>query len=268
MRRIEERFGKLAGEGRKAFMPFVTACDPEPAATVEIVAALEDAGADMVELGAAYSDPIADGPVIQDAYARVLGAGRGMDDYLATIETIRDRSDLPVAAMVSYSIIFRRGVEKFVRQAGGAGVDAVIVPDLPPAEAGELREAGEAENVGTVFLAAPTTSPERLAEIAEASKPFIYYVSLVGTTGARDELPPELAEGVAGLKGLTKRPVVVGFGVSNARVAAQVAGIADGVIVGSAIVDLIARHKDEPAAKIAAEVLKFAGELAEAVHSV
>lgn len=258
-------FEKLKSAGKKAFMPFITACDPSRQATVEIVAALAQAGADVVELGIAYSDPVADGPIIQDSYNRVLSSGLGVDDFFAAVRGIRKRTDIPLAGMVSYSIIYKRGVEDFVRQAAGSGVDALIVPDLPPEEAADLVKAADASGLGIVFLAAPTTPPDRLAKIVAASSPFIYYVSLVGTTGAREALPDELAAGVAAAKRLSVKPVVVGFGVSRPEQAASVAKVADGVIVGSAIVRVISENAARPPAEIAAAAADFARPIAEAV---
>jgi len=246
-------------------MPFITACDPSPDATVAVVEALSEAGADIIELGVAYSDPLADGPVIQDSYSRVLGAGLRVNDFLETVRAIRRKSEIPICGMVSFSIVARRGQWQFVQDAAGAGVDALIVPDLPPEEAAELREAAGAADLGTVFLAAPTTGKKRLREIAEASSPFIYYVSVVGVTGARESLPAELSEGVKSLQALTKKPVVVGFGVSNPQTAARVAAVADGVIVGSAIVRVIAGNADKSPDEIATAVKEFAAPIAAAV---
>ncbi len=265
--RIEKRFDALRGEGRRAFMPFVAACDPSPEASVEVILALERAGADMVELGVAYSDPLADGPVIQDSYARVLDRGCTLADALAVVRRVRERSEIPIAAMLSYSIISKRGAVSFCAEAAEAGVDALIVPDLPPEEGVDLvNVAGEAA-LGVVFLVAPTTAPERRERIISVSRPFIYYVSVVGITGARESLPAELAEGVASVKAATATPVVVGFGVSRPEQAARVAGIADGVIVGSALVKVIADHRDNTAEMLEA-VASSARPLADAVHGV
>lgn len=267
MGRIEDTFAKLRKSGEKAFMPFITGCDPSPAATVEIVTALERVGADVIELGAAYSDPLADGPVIQDSYNRVLASGSRMADYFRTVRDIRKRSDIPIAGMVSYSIVCRRGVGGFAAEAADAGVDALIVPDLPPEDAGELSAEAEHAGIGLVFLAAPTTPAARLAKIAAASGPFIYYVSVVGTTGARDKLPNDLADGVASLKAETEKPVVVGFGVSNPETAAAVARIADGVIVGSAIVKVISENTGLSEVEVAQAAARFAQPLARAVKN-
>lgn len=266
MGRIERLFARFEADGRKAFMPFITACDPSGDATVAVVGALEEAGADIIELGVAYSDPLADGPVIQDAYSRVLGAGLGVDDFFETVRAIRQKSEIPLCAMVTYSIVSRRGPLQFARSAADAGVDALIVPDLPPEEADILRAAAGEAGLGTIFLAAPTTTPRRLKRIVEASSPFIYYVSVVGITGARESLPANLSDGVKALKALTEKPVVVGFGVSNAQVAARVAEVADGVIVGSAIVRVIGENASKPPEEIAAAAADFARPIAEAVR--
>lgn len=265
MGRIEKRFEELKVRREKAFMPFVTACDPTPEATVEIVLALEKAGSDVVELGIAYSDPIADGPVIQDSYARVIGSGRRVKDALAAVAAIRLRSEIPIAAMVSYSIAWKIGPSRFAKDASDAGVDALIIPDLPPEEAGEMLAAAGKAGLGVVFLVTPVTEQTRLKTIVEASRPFIYYVSIVGTTGARAALPPELADGVRAVKKTTTKPVVVGFGVSGPEQAAAVAGFADGVIVGSAFVKVISEHRGEPARDVARAAAAFARPIVAAV---
>lgn len=267
MGRIEETFAKLREKGRKAFMPFITACDPTPEATVEIIAALEEAGADMIELGVAYSDPLADGPVIQDSYNRVLKNRTTVAEMLKIITNAHKRTSIPLALMVTYTIIWKVGITEFVEKSAQSGVDALIVPDLPPEEAGTLLEAASAHNLGVIFLAAPTTRPDRLKTITAASAPFIYYVSVVGTTGARTELPAELARGVAAAKALTEKPVVVGFGVSTPETAAAVARIADGVIVGSAIVRVIGENAGKTPTEIAAAAANFARPIAEAVKA-
>jgi tryptophan synthase alpha chain len=263
--RIEDKFDQLRSRGAKAFMPFVTACDPSPEASAEIVLALEKAGADIVELGFAYTDPIADGPVIQDSYAKVLGAGRTVADALGVVREIRRRSSIPLAGMVSYSIVWKKGPAEFTRAAAEAGLDALIVPDLPPEEAGDLLPAAEAAGVPVVFLVTPNTRGDRLAAIVEASRPFIYYVSVVGTTGARQALPAELAEGVKAVKSMTGKPVVVGFGVSTPAQAAAVSRIADGVIVGSAIVEVIAAKRGASVESLSKAVRDFASPIAKAV---
>ena len=246
-------------------MPFVTACDPSPEATVEIVLALEKAGADAVELGVAYSDPLADGPVIQDSYARVLGAGRKVADVLDVVRGIRRKSQIPIAAMVSYSIVWKKGLCEFASAAAEAGVDCLIVPDLPPEEGKGLIDAAACSGLGVVFLVTPTTQAARREMIVKASSPFVYYVSVVGITGAREALPAELADGVAEVKKMTDKPVVVGFGVSRPEQAARVAKIADGVIVGSAIVKVVSANRGKPTAEVARAVGEFARQLAEAV---
>lgn len=265
MGRIEKRFDQLKAKGAKAFMPFVTACDPSPETTVEIVSALEDSGADIIELGFAYSDPIADGPVIQDSYAKVLESRRTVDDALSVAEGIRKRSSIPLAAMVSYSIVWKRKPAEFAAAAARAGIDALIIPDLPPEEAGDMFDALQSSPLGVVFLVTPNTDARRLERIVAASRPFIYYVSVVGTTGARIQLPGDLSAGVRKVKSLTDKPVVVGFGVSTPAQAASVAQIADGVIVGSALVRVISEHRRDGSRAIVDAVRAFAGPMAEAV---
>lgn len=268
MGRIEERFKALKRQGKKAFMPFVTACDPTPEATVAVVAALEAAGADMVELGIAYSDPLADGPVIQDSYARVLDAGRTVEDVLKVVREIRAHSQIPLAGMVSYSIAWKKGLKAFSDAAADAGLDCLIVPDLPPEEARDLIDDAAEDELGIVFLVTPTTQSQRMKLIVEASSPFIYYVSVVGITGAREALPMDLADGVRAVKALTLKPVVVGFGVSSVETATRAAKAADGVIMGSAIVKVVSDNRGRSVADIAKAVGDFAAPIAKAVKAL
>ena len=267
MNRIDACFESLRREGRTAFIPFLTAGDPDARATVALVETCARAGASIVELGFPYSDPIADGPTIQNSYTRTLGARFRLDDVFAMMRSVRGQSDVPLAAMVSYSLIYRRGLDRFVREAAESGLDGLIVPDLPVEEAGPLARRCAEARLGSIHLIAPTTTPERRRLIARAATGFIYCVSVVGTTGARDALPPELVSYLGDLRQLTDKPLAVGFGVSRPEQAAALALHADGVIVGSAIVRLIEEHRLEPAAAVAA-VERFVGEMVEALDAV
>ena len=267
MGRIETRFSELNNRGEKAFMPFVTACDPTPEASIAVASALEKAGADVIELGLAYSDPIADGPVIQDSYSRVLANGFTVADALEVVREIRKLSQVPLAAMVSYSIVWKKGPAQFAAAAARAGIDALIIPDLPPEDASDAIAAAEGNGIGVVFLVTPNTSDKRLGAIVAASRPFIYYVSVVGTTGARVALPPELSAGVARVKAMTDKPVVVGFGVSTPEQARAVSRLADGVIVGSAIVSVVGRCSHGAPDDMAKAAADFALPLARAVKA-
>jgi tryptophan synthase alpha chain len=238
--RIDACFERRRGEGRTAFIPFLTAGDPDPQTTVALVEACARAGASIVELGFPYSDPVADGPTIQNSYSRTLSRGLRLDDVFDLVRLSRTRTDVPLAGMVSYSLVFRRGLTRFVGEAAQSGLDGLIVPDLPVEEAEPLAKACREADLAAVSLVAPTTTPQRRQRIAEQATGFIYCVSVVGTTGAREGLPEGLIASLADLRRLTDKPLAVGFGISRPEQAAALAPHADGVIVGSAIVRLIA----------------------------
>ena len=268
--RIDAKFAALRAKGKKAFIPYVTAGDPDGNTTADIVLALEKSGADLVELGVPYSDPLADGPVIQDAFTRVLSRGWRIADTFAVARRVRETSQVPLLTMASYSLVYRYGPERYVRDALAAGIDGAIVPDLGAvgsASAEATADKGEAflaeakrRDFKTVLLVAPTTEPAREKEIVGKSTGFVYCISVVGITGAREGLPPDLAAHVVRLKKLTDKPVCVGFGVSKPEHVKTVAAVADGVIVGSAIVKIVTQHGADRA-KLLAEVSRFASDM-------
>ena len=241
MSRIAATFQHLRGAGRRALIPFLVAGDPDVGTTVRAVEALIQAGADLIELGVPFSDPVADGPVNQRAYTRALAAGVSLPTVLDLVKSIRGRSELPIVLLSYYNPLLRYGLEAFCRDAAGAGVDGVVVPDLPVDEAADLVGPARANGVDTVFLLAPTSTDPRIKLTVGQSSGFIYCVSLTGVTGVREKL----AEGVDGLVGRirphTSLPICVGFGVSTPEQAQEVAAVADGVIVGSALVALLER---------------------------
>ena len=241
MHRIDRCFHELRAARQKALIPYITAGDPDLAVTRELAWAFEGAGADILELGVPFSDPLADGSTIQRASQRALERGVTLKGVIGSVEQIRARSQMPIVLMSYMNPILRMGLDEFARRAKDAGVDGVIVPDLPPEEAGEMRRCCAATSVSTIFLAAPTSTDARLRRIAEASEGYIYYVSLKGVTGARESLQTDLAVSLGRLRRLTNKPVAVGFGISTPAQAAEVARVADGVIVGSAIVERIER---------------------------
>ena len=256
MERIDAVFDRLRRERRKALIPFVMGGDPSCPTTGELLVALEDAGADLIEVGVPFSDPLADGPVIQSASARALARGATPQRVLAAVASVRHRLQTPVVCLSYWNPIAqfggRRGAESapdaFVRAALASGISGVIVPDLPLEEGEPLQQAARRRRFATIFLAAPTSPPHRLRRVARASSGFIYYVSVTGTTGVRRELPPSLVHGVRQLKLLTTKPVCVGFGIATPAQAAAVAAVADGVIVGSALVHTIAQATSRAAA--------------------
>lgn len=265
MTRISDVFEHTVRERRMAFMPFITAGDPDLEATAAILAALASEGVDLIELGFPYSDPIADGPVIQASYTRALDRGITVEGIFQMLASLRQRQLPPVLAMVSFAIIFRHGTERFVEQVASAGFAGLIVPDLPADEAADLTRLCRARELDLVQLIAPTTSERRTAEILAASSGFLYCISVAGTTGARTELPGALTDQLRSLRRQSRLPLAVGFGVSGPDQVPALAGVADGVIVGSAIVRRIAEATTGTAA--AAAVAEFARSMVSAVRS-
>jgi tryptophan synthase alpha chain len=265
--RIARALEKLRTNGQRAFIPYVAAGDPTLDVTERLVLAFAAAGVDVVELGVPFSDPIADGPSIQRATERALRGGVALPAVLACVERIRRSSDIPIALMGYYNPFHRYGVEAFCKAAAQAGVDGLIVPDLPPEDAEELIPAARAQDIATVFLAAPTSTDARIRRIAEASTGFVYCVSLTGVTGARDAISQDLEPLLRRLRTVTAKPVCAGFGIGTAEQARAVAALADGVIVGSAVVNVIEAHVERPD-RIVPAAEAFVRELVLAVRSV
>ena len=264
MEPIHATFDRLRRRHRRALVPFIMGGDPNLAMTSQLLLALEDAGADLIEVGIPFSDPLADGPVIQAASARALARGVTPARVLRAIASVRHRVRVVVVCLSYWNPLVQFGhqgaqarPDAFVRAAVASGVSGVIVPDLPVEEGDALRDVSRRAGFATIFLAAPTSPPDRLRMIARASDGFIYYVSLTGTTGARQTLPPGLVLGVRQLRLLTTKPVCVGFGISTPIQAATVARIADGVIVGSALIHAMGCEKTRAGAlRAAASFLK------------
>jgi len=244
MERLAERFDALRARGEKALVPFVTAGDPDLATTEALVPVLAQAGADAIELGVPFSDPIAEGPTIQRASERALRSGATLRRILQLVKTLRPHVEVPLVLMGYANPFLHMGETNFAQAAAAVGVDGVIVPDLPPEEGASFYDAVEAAGIAPVLLAAPTTTPERLAMIARRSRGFLYYVALTGVTGARAEVARDLEAGVCRARELGEIPVCVGFGVSTPEQVAEIGGYADGVVVGSALVDRIAAEPD------------------------
>ena len=242
MSRIDDRFKSL--NGKKALVAFFTAGDPDLLASKDIFSVIEKAGADIIELGVPFSDPLADGPVIQASAHRSLQNGTTLGKIIELVKDIRSQSQLPIVLMSSFNPVFVYGQEKFVEDAVNAGADGVILPDLPPEEAGKFLGFANAKSLDTIFLLAPTSTPDRIQMVGEASKGFIYYVSLTGTTGTKEALAKNLEEKVSAIKNEVKLPVLVGFGISGPEQAKEAGQCSDGVIIGSAIVKLIESHSD------------------------
>jgi tryptophan synthase alpha chain len=274
MNPIDATFRRLRAEGRKAFIPFLTAGDPDAAATVRLARALAGAGASLLEIGFPYSDPIADGPVIQATYTRALDRGVRLDDVFACAGAVAASPEfagpdgpgrrLPLVAMTSYSLIHRRGPEAFLARAAQAGFSGAIVPDLPVEESEALAGLAAGRDFKLIQLVTPTTPPERAAAIARASTGFVYCVSVTGITGARDALPPQVQEQLAWLRRQTELPLCVGFGISRAEHVRALRELADGVIVGSAVV----RHLEGCGGPAGRPLEEVAGAIAELARSL
>jgi len=239
MSRIAARFAELRARGERALVPFVTAGDPDLGTTEAFVHALEEAGADVIELGIPFSDPMADGPTIQRASQRALARGATLRRILELVKRLRARTEVPLVLMGYANPFYAMGARGFAEAAAEAGVDGVIVPDLPPEEGEDLYGEAASAGVDGILLAAPTTTDARLRLLAERTRGFLYYVSVTGVTRARAELAADLAQAVARVKALTSTPVCVGFGVSTPAHVREIACVADGVVVGSALVERI-----------------------------
>jgi tryptophan synthase alpha chain len=244
MSAIDQKFKELRAQGKKAFIPFVTAGDPSLPMTAEALQILSDCGCALAEVGIPYSDPIADGPVIQASYTRALEAGVKLKDIFATVAEVSPRLAMPLVCMVSYSIIQRVGAERFVTDAQAAGFSGAIVPDLLVEESESLRQLCRARDFSLIHLVTPTTPRERMLRIAASSSGFLYFVSVTGITGERAQLPDDLLEKVAWLRERTELPICIGFGISRVEHVKLLAPVADGLIVGSAIVRRLAESGD------------------------
>lgn len=247
MSRLAKRFEELKAKGEKALIGFVTAGDPSAEQTVEIVAALAQAGADAVEIGIPFSDPLADGPSIQAASQRALEGGMTVVKTLEVVRQARAKApDVPMILMTYYNPILHYGLERYARDAKAAGADAHIVTDLTPEESEKWRRLSAANGMDTIFLLAPTSTPARIEIVGGLSTGFVYCVSRTGVTGSRKDVPAELTEVVTRIRAHTALPVCVGFGVSEPEHVRRIVVFADGVIVGTALVELIHEHRADP----------------------
>ena len=257
--KLDRTFAQLRQQREKALIAYVMAGDPSLQETEQLVVELERAGADIIELGVPFSDPIADGPVIQQAAERALRSGTSLRAILSMIARLRTRTQIPLILMAYYNTIHAFGPERFCQEAVRVGVDGLIMPDMPPDEAGPLKGPAAAAGLPLIFLLAPTSTAERRIFVARQSQGFVYYVSLTGITGAKLSNLADVGKNVEKIRKVTQVPVAVGFGVATPEDAAKVAAIADGVIVGSAIVKRIDAYRQKP------EMVKH---VAEFVHSL
>lgn len=266
MSAIDQLFRDLRTAGRKAFMPFVTAGDPDLAFTAEVIRELDRRGCTLCEVGLPYSDPIADGPVIQASYTRALSHKVKVQQIFATLAGLQQEVAMPRVTMVSYAIIYRYGLERFVADAQAAGIAGAIVPDLLVEEAQPLAAVCRRADFSLIQLVTPTTPRERAVRIANSSTGFLYFVSITGITGERTQLPPELLENVGWLRTQTELPICIGFGISQPEHVKLLAPVADGLIVGSAIVRRVAEAARRPRAEVLQEVGDYAETLLAALQ--
>ncbi|HJV62611.1 MAG TPA: tryptophan synthase subunit alpha [Albitalea sp.] len=266
MSRIKTVFDALQARGRKALIPYVTAGDPYPDATVDLMLAMAKAGADVIELGVPFSDPMADGPVIQRAAERALAKGIGMPQVLQQVRDFRARNDTtPVVLMGYANPIERYGVDRFVADAGQAGVDGVLVVDYPPEECEAFARTLRSAGLDPIFLLAPTSTEQRMKDVARVASGYVYYVSLKGVTGAGHLDTQAVAQAVPRIKAHVKLPVGVGFGIRDAQTAKAVGAVADAVVIGSAIVQLLETQSRDNVAPAGA---RFIAEIRAALDSL
>lgn len=260
MKRIAEAFEHRRSRAEMVIIPYVTAGDPSPHATAGIVRALEEAGADLVELGVPHSDPLADGAVNQRSSARALLQGVTLQGVLGMVREIRSRSRIPLVLFSYYNPILRMGVKRFAEEAASAGADGAVVTDLPPEEAGDLRSCMDARGLALAPLVAPTSGEQRVRSILPLARGFVYYVSRTGVTGARRELDPSLRSDLERLRSASPAPIAVGFGISLPEHLTALAGAADGVVVGSALVERIEAAGEARASEEAASLIRALAE--------
>ncbi len=266
MNRIEVLFEELGKNGRKALMPYITAGYPDLATTAALIEQMPKCGASMLELGIPFSDPIADGPVIQNSFTKALDRGLKSGQIFDMVADVRKRAEIPIAAMVSYSIVNRLDPQKYVQHCVKAGIDGLIIPDLPLEEAEAVSEIISQAGLAGIMLVAPTSPIERQNSIARLSRGFIYYISVAGITGERNELPADLVDHVQRLKEISGgKPVCVGFGISRPEQAAMVSKVADGVIVGSAVIRRIGEAVADGSEQIVDRVSEYVQSLAQAM---
>ena len=263
MSRIRERFDGLRSRGEKGLVTFITAGDPDLATTEKLIGVLAGAGADIIELGVPFSDPMADGPTIQRSSERALLAGTTLPAILDTVRSVRRTSQVPILLMGYYNPVLSYGLERFAVDAAAAGVDGLLIVDLPPEESGEVRGHLKRAGIDLICLLTPTSDDRRIDLVRTQGSGFLYYVSVTGVTGARREVSQSVAGAVARIRERTDLPVAVGFGISTPEQASQMAAAADGVVVGSALVSLFEQYQG---AELSEKVAALVGSLKDAVR--
>lgn len=242
MNRIHHTIQKAREQNRKLFIPFITSGYPEIKDTIPLILALERAGADIIELGIPFSDPIADGPVIQRSSFEALQRGFSLRQLFPLVKELRKKSEVPLLFFTYYNPVFHWGVKDFCERTRECGVDGLLIPDLPPDEAEEIRGHGEKNDISLVFLVAPTTTPERIKLVEKCSTDFIYCVSVTGTTGVREGLSQQVEPFLQYIRQTVTKPFVVGFGIATPDDVRRIARLSDGVVVGSALIKFISEH--------------------------
>jgi tryptophan synthase alpha chain len=242
LNRIEATFKSLKSENKMAFIPYIMAGDPDLERTMEHVMLLTECGADIIELGVPFSDPLADGPTIQRAAERALKAGATLKKIILFVKKLRQRTQVPIVLMTYYNPVFKYGEKSFIKDSVDAGIDGAIIPDLPPEEAEDFIRLSRDYGFSNIFLVAPTSTKERIKKIVSSCSGFVYYVSITGITGSKLALDKTFKDHIAMVKKLTDRPIAVGFGVSTPEDAQSIAQIADGIVVGSAVVKKFYEH--------------------------
>ena len=265
MTRISETFAALRSRSEVALIPYITAGDPDLATTFHLVHELARQGADLIELGIPFSDPMADGPTHQRAAERALRSGTSIARVLDLAQNLRRTQTVPLILFTYYNLVFRYGGERFARDARQAGVDGVLCVDLPPEEADELKRETDRQDLDLIFLLAPTSSLSRVRTVLTRARGFVYYVAVTGVTGARATLPPDLSEMVRRIRAISPVPVGVGFGISSPEQAAEVASVADAVIVGSVLSQIIETHGGQP--DLVERIGVFAGSLKQGIRN-
>lgn len=258
MNRIDAKFKELKENNEKALITFITGGYPDVQSTIDLVLAMEEAGADIIEIGIPYSDPLADGPVIQEASFRALSNGIRIKDIMSTMKSIREKTDVPIAYLVYYSAVFRYGLEKFITECRDAGVDGLIIPDLPVEENFELKELTKRYGICLIPLVT-TTSKDRIKKITENANGFVYCVSTTGVTGERAKIETDIKGYMDTVSKQTNLPKALGFGISNAQMASTLKQYCDGIIIGSAIVKKVLEAKDKE--EMLANVKRFVSEI-------
>jgi len=262
MNRIAERFEQLRHKNSKALVTFITAGDPDLATTEAMIHLLEEGGADIIELGMPFSDPMADGPTIQLATERALASGTTLQGILRCVRNVRTKSQIPLVLMGYLNPIFAYGYDNFARDAASAGVDGVLLVDMPPEEAAAFRKSANQYGLNTIFLLTPTSNQNRIDKVAGMGSGFLYYVTVTGVTGERQSISATLREELNKVKETVNLPLVAGFGISTPQQAAEIAPLADGVVVGSAIVKLFERYCGD---ELKRELLTFVRSLKQAI---